>query len=594
MEYNQIPAVQPSSSVVEQAILDSANYTIISTALDGTILTFNKAAERLLGYSASEVVGQTTPLIFHDREEVAQRAKDLSKELGVEIEPGFDVFIAKTDGYKSEEREWSYLRKDGSRFPVLLSVTILRDAEGKMVGFLGIGSDLTDRKQAEKALYQREQEFKALVENAPDVIVRLDRELRHLYINPVVEKESGIPTSAFFGKTKQELGFPEEPTSRIDAATRVVFDTGKEESIEVFFPEENGGKYYHIRIAPDFSADGTIESVFCICRNITQLKETEITLQKVNEDLELRVQKRTLELRQSMAKLEVEINHRQQTEQALKKAKDELEMRVQERTRELSEANAALQTEIADRLQAQRQLEILTKDLQRSNQELEQFAYIASHDLQEPLRAITSYTQMLVKRYRGQLDAKADTYIDFIIDGAARMRQLIQDLLAYSRVGRRELKFQLTDCQVLLGQVLQDLQIAIADSQASVICGTLPSLMADTAQIRLLFQNLISNALKYRSETPPQITVSAVQEDNSWLFAIEDNGIGIEPEYAERIFVIFQRLHTSDEYSGTGLGLAICKKIVERHGGEIWVESPAGKGATFYFTIPIIVENKNE
>ena len=249
---------------------------------------------------------------------------------------------------------------------------------------------------------------------------------------------------------------------------------------------------------------------------------------------------------------------------------------------------AGSHSDITERLEVQRQLEILTKDLQRSNQELEQFAYIASHDLQEPLRAITSYTQMLAKRYRGQLDAKADTYIDFIIDGAARMRQLIQDLLAYSRVGRRELKFQSTDCNLLLGQVIQDLQVAIADCEAEVTYEFLPSVMADTTQIHLLFQNLISNALKYRNETPPKVKISAIPQDDCCQFAIQDNGIGIEPEYADRIFVIFQRLHTSDEYPGTGLGLAICKKIVERHGGKIWVKSQLGKGSTFYFTLPMV------
>ncbi len=252
---------------------------------------------------------------------------------------------------------------------------------------------------------------------------------------------------------------------------------------------------------------------------------------------------------------------------------NELELRVQERTQELTQAN--------------KQLEQLTAELKSSNQELEQFAYIASHDLQEPLRAVANYTQMLAKRYRGKLDEKADIYIGFAVDGATRMQQLIKDLLAYSRVGRQPLKWQATDCNVLVNKVLRDLQFSIAENEANITVNSLPTLWADTTQITLLFQNLIGNAIKYRSEAPPQVDISAEQRDSRWLFRIRDNGIGIEPEYAEQIFGIFQRLHTHDEYPGTGLGLAICQKIVERHGGSIWVESQLAKGSLFCFEIPL-------
>jgi PAS domain S-box-containing protein len=280
-----------------------------------------------------------------------------------------------------------------------------------------------------------------------------------------------------------------------------------------------------------------------------------------------------------------DIRDRKQAEQDLHASRQHLEMQVQERTQDLTAANAALKAEIVERLEAEQQLATLALNLQHSNQELEQFAYVASHDLQEPLRTITSYTQLLAKRYQGQIDEKADKYIHYVVDGAARMQQLIQDLLAYSRVGRYELKQQPTDCNVVLRQVMKDLQIAIAESHAQISVAPLPTLIADSAQLAQLWQNLINNAIKYRGEALPQINISAVQQGEEWVFSVQDNGIGFEPEYAERIFGIFQRLHTRREYEGTGLGLAICKKIVERHYGRIWVESQLGQGSTFFFSL---------
>jgi signal transduction histidine kinase len=234
----------------------------------------------------------------------------------------------------------------------------------------------------------------------------------------------------------------------------------------------------------------------------------------------------------------------------------------------------------------QTQQELASNELARSNKELEQFAYIASHDLQEPLHVISGYIQLLDRRYKGRLDAQADTYISFAVDAASRMRDLINDLLSYSRVGTRAQPFTEFETGPLVEEAISNLQIMIKKNNARIKVDPMPRITGDRLQFLQLFQNLISNAIKFRGKDPPQVEISAKKQDTEWLFSVKDNGIGIEPQYKERIFLIFQRLHSQKDYSGTGIGLAVCKKVVDRHGGKIWVESEPGKGSTFFFTIP--------
>ena len=248
--------------------------------------------------------------------------------------------------------------------------------------------------------------------------------------------------------------------------------------------------------------------------------------------------------------------------------------------------------DITERRQHEKQMRTLNLDLAKraselaaSNAELERFAYIASHDLQEPLRMVSSFLQLLQKRYGGQLDNKADQYIHYAVDGAERMKALIMDLLEYSRVGTAKEGFGKVDVNTILREVSEVFHEKIISAQASVDIGPMPCVWGDKVQVSQLFQNLLSNALKYHSDQPPTIVIRAKEEANFWQFSLEDNGIGIEPQFFDKIFIIFQRLHNKSEYSGTGIGLAICKKIVERHGGKIWVESAPQKGSTFYFTI---------
>jgi light-regulated signal transduction histidine kinase (bacteriophytochrome) len=258
-----------------------------------------------------------------------------------------------------------------------------------------------------------------------------------------------------------------------------------------------------------------------------------------------------------------------------------------------SEADVAILRTLADSLgsaitkrRIREQLAERVDELGQSNAELEQFAYVASHDLQEPLRMVSSYTQLLARRYQDQLDADAHEFIAYAVDGANRMQGLINDLLAYSRVGTRGKPFAPVAADRALDRALLNLKLTIEESGATIHRSPLPTVLADEGQLVQLFQNLISNAIKFRGDQPSAIQITAERDEAHWRLAVSDNGIGFEPEYAEQIFAVFERLHAGHVYAGTGIGLAICKKVVERHKGRIWAESALGQGATFLFTLP--------
>ncbi len=241
---------------------------------------------------------------------------------------------------------------------------------------------------------------------------------------------------------------------------------------------------------------------------------------------------------------------------------------------------------ITEHKKAEEELKATLKELKRSNAELEQFAYVASHDLQEPLRMVASFTQLLQNRYQDKLDDDANDFINYAVDGAIRMQNLISDLLIFSRVGIRGKLFKTTDMNTVLEAVINTFRQKIKETNTKITYKSLPVILADESLMIQLLQNLISNAIKFRSEEPPCIHVSGEIKADKWIFSVSDNGIGMESKYFDRVFVIFQRLHKKDEYEGTGIGLAVCKKIIQRHGGKIWVESKLGKGSTFYFSIP--------
>jgi PAS domain S-box-containing protein len=422
---------------------------------------------------------------------------------------------------------WEVIRKDGAKVFGEVSVSLIRDSEGQPVGFRGIARDVTERKRAEEEIKQTLSLLNATLESTADGILVVDRGGKIESFNQKFVQMWRIPQSIILSHDdNQALAFVldqlKDPEGFL-AKVKELYTQSEAESFDLL--EFKDGRCFERYSLPQRIGEQSVGRVWSF-RDVTERKKADEELGRYR-------------------------NH--------------LEELVKERTTELEKSN---------------------KELTYMNQELEQFAYVASHDLQEPLRMVTSYVQLLKRRYKNKLDKDASEFIDFAVDGATRMHSLINDLLTYSRVGTRVKPFEPTNCETILQQSLDNLKITMEETGAVVTHDSLPTVMADNVQLGQLFQNLIGNAIKFRGNEPPYIHVSASRKGNAWVFSVRDNGIGIAPEYAERIFIIFQRLHGRDEYAGTGIGLAICKKIVERHGGRIWAESEVGKGATFYFTLP--------
>lgn len=509
-------------------LIDYANAPIIVWDPSFKITRFNHAFERLTGLRASEVLGEQLDTLF------PEESRDASLE-----------YISRTlSGERWEVVEIPIKKIDGSVRTVLWNSANIYDKDGTAaVATIAQGQDITERKQADEALRETKEYLENLIDYANAPIIVWDPSFRITRFNHAFERLTGLDARDVQGRPLDIL-FPEG---------------SKDDSLKYINRALSGERWEVVEI-PILRTDGSIRTVLWNSANIYDKASIVATIAQGQD-----------------------ITERKLAEEGLRKARDELEQRVQERTADLTKASIELEARAAE-------LAKKTEDLIRSNSELEQFAYVASHDLQEPLRMISSYVQLLSRRYEGKLDKDADDFIAYAVEGTKRMQQLINDLLAYSRVGTRGKPPAPTDFEDVFSEAMSNLRMAAEEAGAVVTHDQLPTSDADRLQMVQLFQNLIGNAIKFRGKDTPQVHVSARPDGEVWVFSVRDNGIGIDPQFHDRIFTIFQRLHGRDEYPGTGIGLAVSKKIVERHGGRIWLDSTPGKGTTFYFTVPIKAE----
>jgi PAS domain S-box-containing protein len=607
-----------------RGLLEAAPDAMVVVNQAGEIVLLNVRAEKEFGYSRDELVGQKVknliPEGFAERlisDGTRTAAEALAQQIGTGIE-----LIGR--------------RKDGTQFPIELMLSPLESAEGILV--TAAIRDISVRRDAENHLARMEGRYRGLLEAAPDAMVVVNPGGEIVLLNVQAEKQFGYRRDELVGQKVKNI-IPEGFAERLIAdALRTSADALAQQigtGIELTGRRKNGSDFpIEIMLSPLESAEGIL--VTAAIRDISVRRDAENHLARMEgryrglleaapdamvvvnpggEIVLLNVQaekqfgySRDELVGQKVKNIIPEGFAERLVADALRSAEDALAQQIgtgieltarrkngsnfpiELMLSPLESAEGILVTaairDITTRKKAEANLLDKVEELNRSNEELGQFAYIASHDLQEPLRMVASYTQLLSRRYKGKLDADADEFIAFAVDGASRMQRLIQDLLTYSRVGTKGQDMLDVSSEDALQQALINLRGAIEDSGALVTHDPLPAVLADEMQLVQLFQNLVGNAIKYQSPGIPKVHISAARNgSNKWLFSVKDNGFGIDPQYFEKIFGMFQRLHKREEFAGTGIGLAICKKIVERHGGSISVESEPGNGSTFQFAL---------
>ena len=515
-----------------RGLLEAAPDAMVVVNQSGEIVLLNVQAEKQFGYRRDELVGQKVKNIIP--EGFAERLiSDATRSAADALAQQIGMGI-----------ELSGRRKDGSEFPIEIMLSPLDSAEGILV--TAAIRNISMRKDAEKHLVQMESRYRGLLEAAPDAMVVVNQSGEIVLVNVQAEKQFGYRRDELVGQKMKNI-IPEGFAERLIAdATRSVADALAQQigmGIELSGRRKDGSRFpIEIMLSPLDSAEGIL--VTAAIRNISARKKSE----------------------EDNAALENQAT-------SLQTARDELELRVNERTKELAVANQVLE---------------------QSNLELKQFAYIASHDLQSPLRSISGFVQLLKLEYEGKLNEEAQDWIRRTVQSIAQMQILIRDLLAYSRVEARSRPFTQIPFLDIVKDALTLLESSVRDSGGQVTWGLLPDIMGDRSQLVQLIQNLVGNGLTYHGDKPPHIHISAERSGKEWIFSVRDNGIGIAPKYYEQIFEIFKRLHDQKDYPGTGIGLAVCRRVVNRHGGKIWVMSEQGQGSTFHFTIPERTEQPNE
>jgi PAS domain S-box-containing protein len=615
------PAEEVESSVVLQRAFEKAGLGVAHIGTDRRFLRVNRRLCEILGYPEQELVRLTGKDISHPEDaDVIDRERPR-------------LYAGEIEAVRLEKR---YVRKDRSVVWVSFTMVLERDSAGTPQYEIAVYDDITARKDAEAALREGEERFRRTFELAGSGLAHVSLDGRFLRMNPRLCEILGYTEKELAGLSVKDISHPEDRDAADGPRARVIRGEIDSARLEKRYQRKDGSVVWlSVVIALERDAAGRPLYAISVLDDITGRKHTEAALR----DSEARFRS-TFELAASgiahvsldgrflrvnrplcgilrfredelIGRSVKEISHPDDrdvtdAQRAQVRAGERESVRFEKRyirkdgstvwvslgVALVRGAGGAPQYEIAmfdditERKQAEAALHEAHEELKRSNSDLEQFAYVASHDLQEPLRMVSSYTQLLGRRYGEKFDADAKEFMAYIVDGAARMQQLIQDLLAYSRVGTKDKDFKPVELAKPLRRAIANLKAAIDESGAAVTHDPLPTLVADEVQLAQLFQNLVGNALKFRSASAPRIHVGVSERGGFFEFEVRDNGIGIEPQYFERIFMVFQRLHNKSDYPGTGIGLAICKKVVERHGGQMRVESKPGEGSAFIFTLP--------
>ena len=589
-------------------IVESSDDAILSKRLDGTILSWNRAAERIFGYSAEEVIGNLVLRIIPPELHAEELSIASQIQLGQKVEPFNTV----------------RMHKDGRRVPISLSISPIRNAQGEVIGASKIARDISAQRQAEA-------QFRSIVEGAPNAMLAANREGRIVLVNRKTEELFGYERMGLLGKDL-ELLISLRYRSMYAGLVATSFEHPETRHVgelpEVFGLRSDGSELpLEVGLNVVQEAGGPL-CIFSII-DITRRKQSEAQFRSIVEGAPnamlvanregkiVLVNRRTEELfgytREELFIQSIEmlmpLRYREQHPAKVRnffenprnrsidakgdlygQRKDGSEFPLELGLAYIQEGEQPLALasviEISKRKELENELAGKIDELARSNRDLERFAYLASHDLQEPLRAVSGCLQLLEQRYRGQLDEPAGEWIGHAVDGAARMRVLIEALLSYSLVSKGGNPLQPVDCNAALEMALRNLSVSIKESGVEISREPLPMVAGIPSYLDMLFQNLIGNAIKFRRlDLPAKVRIGAELKEGYWVISISDNGIGIEEQYFERIFNLFQRLHSRSEYPGTGIGLALCKRIAEQHGGKITVTSTPGQGSCFSFTL---------